>query len=289
MKKIILSAVAVLLISPARAQQIEAEAALLPLLGTAKADYERARPGAPLEAIATSTSASAFARLCRGEAAAGGTTRAIAQAERQQCAQNGVNLVELPLAASTISVIVNPLNSWASQIGAGELQRAWSNAEDRPRTWRDLNSAWPAAPLKLYGPAPRLGLHQQFRSEIANAARNPGSSAVPRGDMTFTEELEGVAEVVARDVHALGVLDSATYADHSRRVRRIAVSTESGAVALSYSLFLYVSAGALAHERFRGLLEYLLLNGTHFAAQANLSALPAAAYDDARQRLTATR
>src|SRR5216684_9207990 len=98
--------------APALAQslRLEGEGGAATLLSVAKQDYERAKRSTRLN-VATSSTASALGKLCRGEIGIVGAARAIAKTERDVCAQNRVEALEIPLANDAIAVVANPANT----------------------------------------------------------------------------------------------------------------------------------------------------------------------------------
>ena len=159
MKKTFLAAmlIAVPCAAAAQAPRIEAEAGIATLLAIAKADYERANPRARAEAALVNSAAAALGKLCRGEIGVAGTGRAATPAERALCAQNRVELIEMAVATESVTLVVNPANTWAKQLGVAEMKRIWLEAPGKATSWRQVNAAYPDTPLKLYVRAPSSG------------------------------------------------------------------------------------------------------------------------------------
>lgn len=223
--------------------------------------------------VLTNSTGGALAKLCRGQIGIAGAARAVTSEERALCAQNAVELIEIPLATDSAVLVVNPANTWAKQLGRAELRRAWLEAPGKARSWKQLNAAWPDTPLKLYGPSHKLGLAGHARAALGEGTQ----TASLRADINSTEVLRVVVEGVARDRLALGLLDQATYAANIKRVR--AVPSEG---ALRFPLYLYVNARALDDAGVRSYLDRLLASGAKFAAEAKLTALAPTAYEQAR-------
>jgi phosphate transport system substrate-binding protein len=279
---------------PAAAQglRIEAEAGAAGFIQLAQQEYAKANP-AFAAALGVNSSAAALAGLCRGAIAAAGTARPIAPAEREACAKASVEPVELPLGTDAIALVVNPRNTWAKQLSVADLRHASLEATGKARSWKQLNAAWPDRPLKLYGPAPKLGLAQAYGKALKAGVQEP-----LRGDMTSTEVLSSVLAAVARDPMGLGVVDWASYYGSAARVRVLGVEFDGKAVqpseqalrdgsyrAFSYPVTLYVSSKALQAPAMRGFVEHALANAERLAAQAGLAPLAAADYRQASRRL----
>jgi phosphate transport system substrate-binding protein len=285
--------------SPAQAEQgmrIEAEAGAAGLLQAAQQDYGRARSTGFNGGVFVNSTSGALAKLCRGEVAAAGAARTATKAEQDACAQGNVRLVELALAIDAVAIVANPQNTWARQVSLGELKKAWLESPGKASSWKQVNSAWPDRPLKLYGPTQKLGLASNYRTALTTEAKE--AALALRADTVSTEVLSVVAEGVARDQAALGVLDWATYSANAKRLRLLPVEIDGKAVQpsaqtlrdrsygrLSYPVILYVNAKSLADPAMKGFLEHLIDNGERLAVQAGLAALSSSDYQEAKQRL----
>ena len=261
---------------------MEAESGALALLEAARQDYSKALSKRFDAAIVANSSASSAGKLCRGELDAAATARALSKSELELCAQAALQWIELPLAFDAIAVVVNPRNTWAKQVALQELKRAWIDAPGKAKSWKDMSAAFPDRPLKLYGPAQKVGLATNYRAALSPAGAE--GLARLRGDINGTEVLSAVAEGVARDELALGILDWTTYKANERRVRMLPVvgAQEEGVGALRYLLRLYVSTKALRDPEMRGFLAHLLGNGERLSKQLGLIPLAAAEYEKAR-------
>lgn len=238
--------------------RIEGEAGAANLLRIAKAEFERARPGARLESVHANSTAGALSKLCRGMVGIVGAARQMSPAEQQECAHGQVTFSATPIALDGLSLVVNPANTWAKQLSAAQVRRIWQEAPGKPTQWRQLDVAWPAASLKLYGPAPKLALADHARAVFAAAAL--------RGDMSATELPAVTVEAVARDREGIGLVDRATYAAYAKRVRLVPI--EDGHV---FPIFLYSNAKMMNDPASGLFVQYLIANAPRLAAQAGLS------------------
>jgi phosphate transport system substrate-binding protein len=262
--------------------RLEGEGGAATLLSVAKQDYERAKPSAKRLSVAASSTASALGKLCRGEIGIVGAARGIAKAERDACAQNRVEVLEIAVASDAVAVVVNPANSWAKEVSVEELRRAWLETPAKAASWRQLNPAWPDIPLKLYGPGPKMGLGATLRTALVTGSAAPAPEL--RRDISATDVLSVVIEAVARDRAALGLLDWPSYVASAKRVRLVPVGG-----ALAFPIYLYASTKALEDAETKGYLEHLLANADRLVTQAGLVPLSASTYQDARTRISKKR
>lgn len=271
------------LIGWAQSVRVESDAGVSSLLSAAARDLEKGKAQGRSIAVLASSTGGALVRLCRGEIVIAGAGRAANRAERDLCAQERVELVELPVATDTVVLVSNPNNTWARQLTVADLKRAWLDAPGKATSWKQINGAWPDIPLKLYGPAPRTGLAAYVRIALTEGSIDSERPAL-RTDINTTEVLSLVAEGVARDGAGLGLLDRVTYEANMKRVRLVPMEGLP-----AFPLYVYTSAKALEDAGTRAYLEYLLANGASLAVRAGLGALAPAAYESGRQRLSVKR
>jgi phosphate transport system substrate-binding protein len=261
--------------------RLEGEGGAATLLSLAKQDYERAKPSAKRLSVAASSTGSAIGKLCRGEIGIAGVARAIAKSERDACAQNRVEVLEIALANDAVAVVVNLANTWTKEISMEQLRRIWLETPAKAASWKQLDSSWPEIPLKLYGPGPKMGLGATLRTALLSASAAPAPEL--RRDISATDVLSVVIEAVARDRAALGLLDWSSYGASAKRVRLV----PNGA--LAFPIYLYASTKALEDADTKGYLEHLFANAGRLATQAGLAPLSASAYQEALTRISRKR
>ncbi len=291
-RQILVCAVLLVLTSPpvlGQSLRFEGEGGAATLLSVAKQDYERAKPSTKRLSVAASSTASAIGKLCRGEIGIVGAARAIAKTERDACAQNRVEALEIPLANDAVAVVANPANTWAKELSVEELRRAWLETPAKAASWKQLDSSWPDIPLKLYGPGPKMGLGATLRAALLSGNTAPAREL--RRDISATDVLPVVIEAVARDRAALGLLDWPSYVASAKRVRLVpvAANAKQSSGALAFSIYLYASAKALEDAETKGYLEHLFANAHRLVTQAGLAPLSASDYQEALTRISRKR
>jgi phosphate transport system substrate-binding protein len=262
--------------------RLEGEGGAATLLSVAKQDYERAKPSTKRLSVAASSTASAIGKLCRGEIGIVGAARAITKPERDACAQNREEPLEIPLASDAIAIVANPANSWAKEVSMEQLRRTWLETPGKATSWKQLDSSWPDIPLKLYGPGPKMGLGATLRATLVSGSAAPAPEL--RRDISATDVLPVVIEAVARDRAALGLLDWPSYVASAKRVRLVPVGG-----ALAFPIYLYASTKALEDAETKGYLEHLFANADRLVTQAGLAPLNASAYQEALTRISKKR
>ncbi|MCT0213974.1 MULTISPECIES: PstS family phosphate ABC transporter substrate-binding protein [unclassified Synechococcus] len=234
----------------------------------------------------TGTSAG-FRDFCSGRVPISNASRPISSKELKACAAKGITFIELPIAFDALTVAVNPRNSWAKAISTQELSILWSRkAQGRILRWNQVNSSWPASPIKLCGPGKDSGTFEYF-----NKAVN-GSTDNSRSDFTSSEDDNVVVNCVAGNPQALGYVGFGWYAANSAKLRALAIKGPKGAelpsieavqkeryIPLARPLFIYVNNEMmLKQENVRRFVTFYLQQGPKMVKAARFIPLQDSTY-----------
>ena len=229
-----------------------------------------------------------FEAFCGQTAEIADASRPIKDEEAQNCQENGVDYIELPIALDALAVVVNPQNGFAQDITLEELKTLWEpSAEGEITNWNQVRSSWPDQTIDLYGPGTQSGTFDYFTEKVV------GKTGESRSDYQASEDDNVLVQGVAGDPNALGYFGLSYFEQNQQRlkdlpVNDIAPSTEtaqSGEYPLSRPLFIYVSTQALednpAVEEF---VSFYLDNINQFVQQAQYVVLPDQALQKSRER-----
>jgi phosphate transport system substrate-binding protein len=229
-----------------------------------------------------------FEAFCGQTAEIADASRPIKDEEAQNCQENGVDYIELPIALDALAVVVNPQNGFAQDITLEELKTLWEpSAEGEITNWNQVRSSWPDQTIDLYGPGTQSGTFDYFTEKVV------GKTGESRSDYQASEDDNVLVQGVAGDPNALGYFGLSYFEQNQQRlkdlpVNDIAPSTEtaqSGEYPLSRPLFIYVSTQALednpAVEEF---VSFYLDNINQFIQQAQYVVLPDQALQKSRER-----
>jgi phosphate transport system substrate-binding protein len=235
--------------------------------------------------VAQSGTGGGFKRFCAGETAISNASRPITESERQTCAQNGVEFVELKVALDGIAIAVNPQNDFVECMTVEELRKTWAPAST-VRTWADIRAGWPAQEIRLYGPGTNSGTFDYFTEAVNGEAR------ASRADYTASEDDNVLVQGVEGDRQALGYFGYAYYEENQQRLKRVAVDGGSGCVTptpetirsgqyspLSRPLFIYVNRQALARPEVLAFVRFYLEQATELVPQVGYVPLQAPEYE----------
>jgi len=229
-----------------------------------------------------------FEAFCGQTAEIADASRPIKDEEAQNCQENGIDYIELPIALDALAVVANPQNGFAQDITLEELKTLWEpSAEGEITNWNQVRSSWPDQTIDLYGPGTQSGTFDYFTEKVV------GKTGESRSDYQASEDDNVLVQGVAGDPNALGYFGLSYFEQNQQRlkdlpVNDIAPSTEtaqSGEYPLSRPLFIYVSTQALednpAVEEF---VSFYLDNINQFVQQAQYVVLPDQALQKSRER-----
>jgi len=229
-----------------------------------------------------------FEAFCGQTAEIADASRPIKDEEAQNCQENGIDYIELPIALDALAVVVNPQNGFAQDITLEELKTLWEpSAEGEITNWNQVRSSWPDQTIDLYGPGTQSGTFDYFTEKVV------GKTGESRSDYQASEDDNVLVQGVAGDPNGLGYFGLSYFEQNQQRlkdlpVNDIAPSTEtaqSGEYPLSRPLFIYVSTQALednpAVEEF---VSFYLDNINQFVQQAQYVVLPDQALQKSRER-----
>jgi phosphate transport system substrate-binding protein len=214
--------------------------------------------------------------FCPGETDFNNASRPIKDEEKQQCADNGVEPVELKVATDALTVVINNDNNFATEMTVDELKTLWS-AESQPATWADLKSDWPDEEIELYGPTDASGTYDYFIEAIIGE-EGPGH----RQDYSATEQDRTIIQGVEGSEFAIGYMGYAYYSTNTDRVTAVAVDNGDGPVEpsletaksgeyapLSRPLFTYPAKSSLAERHVAEFARFFVENTTNEEVVAN--------------------
>jgi phosphate transport system substrate-binding protein len=205
----------------------------------------------------------------------------------QECAAAGITYLEMPVAYDALTVVINPKNTWAKSMSVAELKKMWEPAaQGKVTRWKQVNPAWPDAPIKLFGPGADSGTFEYFTEAVV------GKSKSSRGDFTASEDDNVLVTGVSRDVNGLGYFGYAYFIENRDKLAPVSVVSPTGqAVApslesvvsgayqpLSRPIFIYVNAKSAQKPEVREFLQFYNKQADKLVKEVKYVPLPANAY-----------
>jgi phosphate transport system substrate-binding protein len=233
---------------------------MLPISRLIADGFQKANPAVKVT-VQSSATAAGFKTFCGGGMDMTGASRPINAAEIQECAANRVELIELPVAFDSLSVVVNARNAFVDCLTVDELKRMWApEAQGRVTRWNQIRSSFPDQPLTLFGPGPQSGTFDYFTLAIV------GTEGQSRRDYTASDDYKVVADQAAQDPNGLAYLGFASYAANKDRLKLVSIDGGAGCVVpsaetvaenryqpLSRPIFMYVNKASAARPEVNAL------------------------------------
>ena len=173
--------------------------------------------------VGVSGTGGGFKKFCRGETSFSGASRPIKNSEKEACAENGIEFIEMPVAMDALAVIVHPENDWASCMTTDELATAYGpEAQGEVDNWNQINPDYPDRDLALFGAGTDSGTYDYFTFAVV------GEEGASRGDFTATEDDNITIQGVSTNPNAMGFLGLAYVEENRSRVDAVEISYNGG-------------------------------------------------------------
>lgn len=256
--------------------KIDGSSTVYPITEAVAEEFQKMKKNAVKVTVGISGTGGGFKKFCRGETDISDASRPILKKEMEDCAKAGIKYVELPVAFDALTVVVNPKNTWINQMTVAELKKMWEPAaQGKVMKWKDVNPAWPDAPLKLFGAGADSGTFDYF-TEAVN-----GKSKSSRGDFTASEDDNVLVQGVSRDNNALGFFGFAYYEENKGKLKAVPIVNPKGKAVtpsidavmigeyepLARPIFIYVSAKSMDKPEVREFVEFYLKEGGKLAKE----------------------
>jgi phosphate transport system substrate-binding protein len=283
-------AAAVALSPSAQAQmvKIDGSSTVFPITEAMAEDFQKSMKGKVRVTVGISGTGGGFKKFCRGETDISNASRPILRSEMEACKAVGVQYYELPVAYDALTVVINPKNTWIKSLTPAELKKMWEpGAQNKVKSWKQVNATWPDQPLKLFGPGADSGTFDYFTEAIN------GKSKASRGDFTASEDDNVLVQGVSRDVNALGYFGFAYYIENQDKLAAVPIAPEAGKSAvgpsldavingsyqpLSRPIFIYVNAKSLERAEVQQFIDFYMKNADALVREVKYVPLPPKAY-----------
>lgn len=211
--------------------------------------------------VGVSGTGGGFRKFCAGETDISNASRPIKDSEKEACAGNSIDYVEVLVGTDALTVVVSQDNDFLFDITTEELNDIWApEAEGRIRRWKQVNRSWPISRINLYGPGTDSGTFDFFTEEIN------GEGGASRADYTASENDNILVQGIQGDKNAMGYFGLSYYLENQDTLRALSVdgveptpdNAKSGDYSLARPLFIYVSKAALEKPEVKAFVEFYL-------------------------------
>ena len=156
-------------------------------------------------------------KFVSGEIDIADASRAMKPEELSTAQKNGIEFIELKIGLDGLTVVANPENTWAQNLTTEDLKKIWADGST-VKTWKDVNPAWPAEPIKLYGPDQDSGTFDYFIEEIL------GKDGKIRKDYSPSSDDNQLVQGVEGDKGALGYFGYAYYLEQKDKLKALSIN-----------------------------------------------------------------
>ncbi len=271
---------------------VDGSSTVAPITSAVAEEFQRENPDLRVP-VGISGTGGGFKKFCAGETDISDASRPIKESEVDECAQNGIEYVELPVAFDGLAVLVNPANSFAACLTVDELKRIWEPAaEETIVNWNQVRPDFPDQALSLYGPGTDSGTYDYFTQAIV------GEEGASRGDFLPSEDDNVLVQGIAGDPNALGFFGLAYFEENQDKLKLVAVDGGGGCIEptaetvaggsyqpLSRPLFIYVNRARIDEkDEISQFVKFYLENAGQLSAEVGYVPLTEEIYALAQKR-----
>lgn len=237
--------------------------------------------------VGVSGTGGGFKKFCRGETDISNASRPILKNEMEICAKNGIKFYELPVAFDALTVVVNKNNNFIKPLTVNHLKKVWEPAaQGKVKTWNQISSSFPNAPLKLYGPGADSGTFDYFTEAVVGKAKSS------RGDYTASEDDHVIVQGLSRDKNGFGYLGYAYYIENKSKLKAVPIVNMQGKIVapseanvlngsynpLSRPIFIYVNQASLKKPEVQKFVDFYMTKSAPLIKEVKYVPLPKKAY-----------
>ena len=206
-----------------------------------------------------------FKKFVTGEIDIVDASRAMKPEELSTAQKNGIEFIELKIGLDGLTVVANPENTWAQNLTTEDLKKIWADGST-VKTWKDVNPAWPAEPIKLYGPDQDSGTYDYFIEEIL------GKDGKIRKDYSPSSDDNQLVQGVEGDKGALGYFGYAYYLEQKDKLKALSINgispsdetVKNGTYKpLSRPLYIYINKTSFTEKaQVKSFIQFYIKNAT---------------------------
>lgn len=237
-------------------------------------------------------SGAGISRFCRGEYDVANASRAMTQREIDTCQPaGGGKPIQFQIGIDALTIVVNPKNTWVRNLNNSQLALIFSG---QAKTWRDVNSAWPNQPIRLFSPGTDSGTYDYFVEQVfRNIPAAQRRNIIPQVPGVQLSENDNVLVAgVESDINAIGYFGYAYYEEEKGKLKAVnyegvapnAATVASGRYKFARPLFI-ISAEPILRSKpqVAGFVNYYLTNVNKLIRAVGYFPAPEAELDKARQ------
>lgn len=229
-----------------------------------------------------------FKKFCNGETDISDASRPIKSSEKDACAKNGIEYIELPVAYDGLSVMANPKNEFITCLTTAELKKIWEPGST-VQYWSDVRGEWPREKIKLFGPGTDSGTFDYFTEAINHKEK------ASRSDYVASEDDNVLVQGIAGEKYALGYFGYAYYVENRDKLKLVGIDEGKGRGCvlpseqsindgtyspLSRLIFIYPNKKSLQRSEVKEFVRFYLVEAPKLVKQVGYMPLPKEKYEE---------
>jgi phosphate transport system substrate-binding protein len=238
-----------------------------------------------------------FKRFCAGETEVSDASRPMKDSEAENCAEAGINYVELKVAFDGLTVMTAPGNDAVSCLDFADLYALVGPESEGFNNWSDASALgaelggshapYPDASLVITAPGEESGTYDTFiEFVVEDTAEERGQDAAARADYQASANDNVIVENIAGNPTSFGWVGYAFFVENKDTLKAIDIdggegcvtpsdaSIADGSYPLSRALFIYVNTDKAAENQ--SLADFI----DYYLSDEGLASVAAAGYVD---------
>ena len=274
--------------------KIDGSSTVYPITEAVAEEFKKVAPRVNVT-VGISGTGGGFKKFAVGETDISDASRPIKKEENAKALESRIEYIELPVAYDGLSFVVNPKNTWATDLTVDEIKKIYREGST-VKTWKDVRPSWPDRPIKLYSPGTDSGTFDYFKEVVV------GDKGNVRQDMSVSEDDNVLVRGVVGDEGAIGFFGCAYYFENKDKLRVLPIdggkgpitpsaeTVENGTYApFSRPLFIYVNTKSAERPEVKSFVEFYLDNAPDLVGEVGYISLPSEVYSRAKANFKAKR
>jgi len=253
-------------------------------------EYNAAQPKVRVS-VGISGTGGGFEKFMNGETDFSNASRPIKEEEVQGLKDAGIDYTEFQLAYDGLSVVVNPENTWATDLTVEQLKKLWVE-DGTTKKWSDIDPSWPDEEVVFYSPGTDSGTYDYFDEVILD-----GEDLIQTA--TLSEDDNMLVQGVVGDKNAIAFFGYSYYLANKDSLQVVKINgvepnadtIETGEYEpLSRPLFVYAKNESIKdNEAVRDFMKFTLENAGEMAELTGYVSLPDEKYEEELAKLDAIK
>ncbi|SFC63029.1 phosphate ABC transporter substrate-binding protein, PhoT family [Halobiforma haloterrestris] len=247
----------------AREVNVAGSSTVFPITEVVASEFSKERDDVTVSISQTGTGGGFSNFFCPGMTDINNASRGIADVEREQCGENGIDPIEFTVATDALTVVVSPDLEEVDCLTVEELRELWrEGGADR---WSDVREEWPDEEIEFFGADTTSGTFDYFAETILE------EDDTHRTDYHATERDRTIVQGIQGNRYAMGYFGFAYYDENPEQVKGLEIDDGDGCVGpsletaregeytpLSRPLYIYAARESLERPEVRDFVRFYL-------------------------------